>query len=387
MTGALGPSCSGSGFDKLEFSYDGEGHRTKIVATPTGGAVTTTEFRYQGDAVIEEKVNAAVARTFVVDEAGSIVKMTFPTGANAGDYLVNWNGHGDALQLLRIKPDGTTELANSFTYSTWGAPTIDATHDNSNNGGADYGDLGFRYLYVGEFDVQWDNTYGLGLHYMHARHYAPALGRFLQPDPDGLEDSLYAYAANNPITEMDPDGTCFIVCQVAVGAVIGAVVNTATYLATTDSSQWNVGSALGAAGSGAVLGAATSVGLGAVGVAARVTLRATAAATRASAPVVRAAVTRMAKGAIAVPFKHPSVMRFVSPRVAAPVARAAGWTVKSLGRGSQRGSGVRMLEPNLARPGYFTGRSLRYHPGGGHHGARPYWKVMQPNKGSVRVYR
>ncbi len=30
------------------------------------------------------------------------------------------------------------------------------------NGGPDYGDLGFRYLYVGEFDVHWDNTFGLG---------------------------------------------------------------------------------------------------------------------------------------------------------------------------------------------------------------------------------
>lgn len=71
------------------------------------------------------------------------------------------NGHGDALHLLRIKTDGTTELANSFTYSTWGAPTVLGTHDNSNNGGADYGDLGFRFLYVGEFDVQWDNQFGL----------------------------------------------------------------------------------------------------------------------------------------------------------------------------------------------------------------------------------
>lgn len=63
---------------------------------------------------------------------------------------------------------------------------------------------------------------------MHARHYSPALGRFLQPDPDRSEANLYAYAANNPVTEMDPDGTCFIVCQVLVGALIGAVVYAAT---------------------------------------------------------------------------------------------------------------------------------------------------------------
>jgi RHS repeat-associated protein len=66
---------------------------------------------------------------------------------------------------------------------------------------------------VGEFDVQWDAQLGLDLAYMHARHYSPALGRFLQPDPDRSEANLYRYVANNPVTELDPDGTCFIVCQ------------------------------------------------------------------------------------------------------------------------------------------------------------------------------
>lgn len=192
------------------------------------------------------------ARSFVLDEIGSIVKMTIPSGGNAGDYLVNWNGHGDVLHLLRIKADGTTELANSFAYSTWGEPTITGTPVNSATG-QPYGDLGFRYLYVGEFDVQWDNTFGLGLHYMHARHYAPALGRFLQPDPDGLEDSLYGYAANNPVTEMDPDGTCFIVCL-----VVGAVMDAAIYAATTENAS--LGGAIGAVARGAVESAINPLG-------------------------------------------------------------------------------------------------------------------------------
>jgi len=68
---------------------------------------------------------------------------------------------------------------------------------------------------------------------MHARHYSPALGRFVQPDPDRSEANLYAYAANNPVTEMDPDGTCFIVCQL----VIGAVIDTVVYFATTENAS------------------------------------------------------------------------------------------------------------------------------------------------------
>ncbi|MES2209514.1 MAG: RHS repeat-associated core domain-containing protein [Chloroflexota bacterium] len=186
----------------------------------------------------------AVVRSYVVDDGGSVVKLVIPGGEpGAGTYLPTWNGHGDALALWRLADDGTgtLSLANSYTYGTWGTPTT-AVH----NGIAD---LGFRFLYVGEFDVQWDNAFGLGLLYMHARTYSPALGRFLQPDPDRSEANLYAYAANNPITELDPDGTCFILC-----AVINAVLDTAIYLATTDSSEWSVGGIASTAVTGAVTG-------------------------------------------------------------------------------------------------------------------------------------
>jgi len=46
-----------------------------------------------------------------------------------------------------------------------------------------------------------------GLVLMGARHYDPATGRFLQPDPLGIAASeLYAYAANNPYVFWDPTG-------------------------------------------------------------------------------------------------------------------------------------------------------------------------------------
>ncbi|HVL53198.1 MAG TPA: RHS repeat-associated core domain-containing protein [Vitreimonas sp.] len=81
-------------------------------------------------------------------------------------------------------------------YSTWGSPSLTTSHPNTDQGNAVYGDLGFRYLYVGRHDVQWDNWQGAGLHYMHARHYSPGPGRFLRPDPAALEADLYGYAEN-----------------------------------------------------------------------------------------------------------------------------------------------------------------------------------------------
>ena len=145
-----------------------------------------------------------VTRTFTVDEAGAILKMTIVTTgggstADDGTYLVSWNGHGDALALSEIDAStGALTSANRYTYSTWGSPTVTTV-----NG---YGDLGFRYLYVGRFDVQWDDFGGAGIAYMHARHYSPEFGRFLQPDPARAEANVYGYVGNSPQSQIDPSG-------------------------------------------------------------------------------------------------------------------------------------------------------------------------------------
>ncbi|KAJ5666841.1 SpvB-domain-containing protein [Penicillium macrosclerotiorum] len=48
-----------------------------------------------------------------------------------------------------------------------------------------------------------------GLDYCGARYYAPWLGRWLSPDPDGVIDglNLYRYCRNDPVNLVDPEGT------------------------------------------------------------------------------------------------------------------------------------------------------------------------------------
>jgi RHS repeat-associated protein len=161
---------------------------------------------------VAEYVDVTFTCEYVTDAGGTIGKVIVPSGASAGTYLPTWNGHGDAMALYRIETDGSLTLANSYTYSTWGSPTT-ATH----NGIAD---LGFRFLYVGAHDVQWDAE--LGLHYMHARHYSPTLGRFLQPDPSRLDAQLFVYAGNGPVSRVDPSGLAepmeFLICALTLGA-------------------------------------------------------------------------------------------------------------------------------------------------------------------------
>jgi RHS repeat-associated protein len=202
-------ACTGSGFARLDLAYDGEGHRTRLLETTAGGTpvVTTTEFTYEGDTVVRETSTTGgttITRAFTTDETGAIVKVAIsgdPTSLHNGTYLVTHNGHGDALALEKIESSGALTPANRYTYNTWGTPTT-TTHNG-------YGDLRFRYLYVGQYGVTWDSSAAVpsGIHYMRARHYHAEFGRFIQPDPSALEANLYGYAANSPVTKVDPDGT------------------------------------------------------------------------------------------------------------------------------------------------------------------------------------
>ncbi|WP_309665641.1 RHS repeat-associated core domain-containing protein [Tabrizicola sp.] len=60
------------------------------------------------------------------------------------------------------------------------------------------------------FPGQWFQTES-GLHQNWMRDYDPTTGRYLEADPLGLVDgaSVYGYAGQNPMMNMDPTGQCF----------------------------------------------------------------------------------------------------------------------------------------------------------------------------------
>ena len=55
----------------------------------------------------------------------------------------------------------------------------------------------------------------------------------------------------------------------------------------------------------------------------------------------------------------------------------SGWKIESLGKGAHKGQGFVLRE--YGTKGGPTGRMLRYHPGGGHHGPGGYWRVIGHN--------
>ena len=91
----------------------------------------------------------------------------------------------------------------SATYSSFGKAVVDADSTVENN---------FRF--PGQYcDIE------TGLHYNWHRYYDPDTGRYLTPDPIGLEGgiNLFVYTFNNPINRIDPTGLDSPGCDVVGG--------------------------------------------------------------------------------------------------------------------------------------------------------------------------
>lgn len=74
-------------------------------------------------------------------------------------------------------------------------------------------------------------------------------------------------------------------------------------------------------------------------------------------------------------YSDPQLLRGKTPQeVEEALKGSPGWRVERLGKGSHRGQGWVFRE--YTEDGHPTGRQLRWHPGGGHHGSDPYWRVI-----------
>jgi RHS repeat-associated protein len=89
--------------------------------------------------------------------------------------------------------DSAGTATDTYSYDVYGA--VRAQTGTTNN----------DFRFTGE---QADDNANRGLYYLRARHYDPALGRFLSKDPVPFVNR-YAYVDGNPVNLSDPSGLCY----------------------------------------------------------------------------------------------------------------------------------------------------------------------------------
>src|SRR3546814_302272 len=106
----------------------------------------------------------------------------YPLNSRTGSVSAELAADGTLLRYEEYYPFGDTSLA--ATSGTKGLS---------------------RFQFAGK-----ERDSGTGLYYFGQRYYIPDQARWTAPDPAGTADgpSLFAYVGNNPLTLIDPTGTC-----------------------------------------------------------------------------------------------------------------------------------------------------------------------------------
>jgi RHS repeat-associated protein len=181
---------------QVEMKYDVLGRRTQKSVT-IGSQTKIENYYHSGHQVIEVRDgNDQLLRQFIygngIDE---IIRMD----KFEGDTFTSYYYHTDANGSVTAITDANGQLVERVTYDIYGMPTFwDATGNKISKSS-----IGNNILFHGrEYDAE------LNLYYFRARYYCPIMGRFLQNDPMGYQDSLNLYQGlnMNPYNFRDPFG-------------------------------------------------------------------------------------------------------------------------------------------------------------------------------------
>jgi len=193
------------------YVYDASGQRVRKVtegqapadATPTrmqerlylGGFEIYREYESDGDTrkleretlhVMDDKRRIALVETKTLDTTDN-------ANLNVPRIRYQYDNH---LGSACLELDEAGNVISYEEYYPYGSTSYQAGH-----GAAEVGLKHYRYTGM-ERDEE------TGLQYHHSRYYITWLGRWVKPDPIGIQDTinLYQYVSGNPIKMIDPSG-------------------------------------------------------------------------------------------------------------------------------------------------------------------------------------
>lgn len=181
--------------------YDAE---NRLVSASGGGNTASYTFDAQ-DRRKSKTVNGATTNFVTTADNREVLEYDGASGA-----ILRWFAYGlganDVLNQINVAAATRSTLLPDIQGSVI-ASVDSATATLTKIGYLPYGRSGTTaptsFGYTGQrYDAE------SGLYYYRARHYSPALGRFLQPDPIGTSGgiNLYAYVGNDPLNLIDPSG-------------------------------------------------------------------------------------------------------------------------------------------------------------------------------------
>ncbi|WP_437620333.1 RHS repeat-associated core domain-containing protein [Sorangium sp. So ce1151] len=192
---------------RVEFTYDSFARRVQKRISSRDGRSETTRFVWDGDQLLHELRN--VGSTTVVEERTYSFLPETPVPLahrdtivreaerSTGEWVhyVNDLSHGPELLV-----SGSGDLLARVGASVWGSKTSDA---------AAKADTPLRF--PGQYAAPETDVV-----YNRFRYYDPEAGRYISADPIGLQGGLraFAYADNQPLGVIDPDGLASVITTV-----------------------------------------------------------------------------------------------------------------------------------------------------------------------------